>query len=257
MEIPKKEMQVDEDFAAAISEGDEERAAILLTQGADINRVIKTSVVIDRDVYEETTTYLINASLQGSVKTVQFLLAKGADPNIAGIFSGRTALLAAARFGHLEVVETLLQHGAVISAIDSYDKYTAMDYAISQENAGIVRCLFAAGARGSFHHLRFNGEDGAAAREIARLLLEHGADVNAEDDWGRTPLMWAAERAPVETVQFLIDSGADIHRISGKGSNGVCNEETALQLARRKKRDVVVALLLQCGASPVKARYER
>jgi ankyrin repeat protein len=255
--MPNDASKVDQDFACAIADGDFQKAALLLTQGADINRIIGTTEVIDRTMYDETTTYLMNSALRGRVEVVRFLLNNGADPNIAGIFSGQTAVLAAARFDHSEVVDLLIEHGADVFPIDSWSKFSAMDYAISHANPAIVRNLFAAGATGTFYRLRYSVEGGEPARETARLLLEHGADINAEDDWGRTSLMWAAERATVDTVQFLIDSGADINRISGKNMNGVRSNETALQLARRAKRDDVIALLLRHGAATVPANYER
>jgi ankyrin repeat protein len=42
--------------------------------------------------------------------------------------------------------------------------------------------------------------------ELARLLVEHGADVAAQDSCGLTPLHLAKD---VGFVQFLIDHGAD------------------------------------------------
>jgi FOG: Ankyrin repeat len=54
----------------------------------------------------------------------------------------------------------------------------------------------------------------AAARSvpIARLLLEHGAPVNARQGgsgFGFTPLMEAAFNGQVDMVQILLDHGAD------------------------------------------------
>ena len=60
--------------------------------------------------------------------------------------------------------------------------------------------------------------------------------------------MWAAERAPLETIQLLIDSGADVNIVSGKNMNGVSSKETAIGLAKRAKRDDVVELLRQASA---------
>jgi len=241
-------MKVDQDFSAAIFNADFEKAARLLAEGADINKVTTTMEPDERGIYEDTTTYLIEAALRGWVETVRFLLANGADPNIAGKFAGRTALLAAATSGHADVVDLLLRHGADFSAVDHPGKLSAMEYAISNENAAIVRSLLVAGARPTFRRLSFNREGGAEAREIVRLLIERGFDINKKDDWGRTPLMWAAERAPLETIQFLIDSGADVNIVSGKNMNGVSSRQTALQLARRAKRNDVVALLKRYGA---------
>jgi ankyrin repeat protein len=157
--------QVDKDFGAAISNADLEKAARLLTEGADINLVIPTVQPDERGIYEDTTTYLIEAAIRGHVETVRFLLNKGADPNVASSFAGETALLAAARLGYTEIVDLLLEHGADFSAVDHPSKFSAMEYAISNENAVIVRSLFAAGARPTFRRISFNREGGAAARE--------------------------------------------------------------------------------------------
>ena len=45
--------------------------------------------------------------------------------------------------------------------------------------------------------------------EVMALLLEHGADVNAATHRGHTPLIYAAGRQRVETVEFLLSHGAD------------------------------------------------
>ena len=171
-------MKVDQDFSAAIFNADFEQAARLLAEGADINKVTTTMEPDERGIYEDTTTYLIEAALRGWVETVRFLLANGADPNIAGKFAGRTALLAAATSGHADVVDLLFRHGADFSAVDHPGKLSAMEYAISNENAAIVRSLLVAGARPTFRRLSFNREGGAEAREIVRLLIERGFNIN-------------------------------------------------------------------------------
>jgi ankyrin repeat protein len=146
------------------------------------------------------------------------------------------------------VVGVLLEHGAGSSAVDHPTGFSALEYAVFNENADIVRRLLDAGARPVCRRLALSREGGAAAREIVRLLTKHGFDLNLRDDWGKTPLMWAAERAPLETVQFLLDSGADVNIISGKNMNGVSSNQTALQFAKQAKRNDVIALLLRHGA---------
>ena len=42
-----------------------------------------------------------------------------------------------------------------------------------------------------------------------RLLLDKGADFEAKDKWGQTPLSWAAENGHEATVRLLLDKGAD------------------------------------------------
>jgi ankyrin repeat protein len=241
---------LDQEFALAISAHDFEKAAGLLKDGADINRVIPTMEPDERGMYEGTTTYLVDQASRGAAETVLFLLENGADPNISivSIHPGQTALLAAVSGGHSKVVDLLLEHGADFSLLDHPGSSSAMEYAVYRENASIVRSLLAAGAPLAFRRFSFNGEGGAEAREIVRMLIEHGFDLNKRDDWGRTPLMWAAEHAPLETVRFLIDSGADVTIVSGKNMNGVSSRTTALQLAQKARRNDVAELLRRHGA---------
>ena len=45
--------------------------------------------------------------------------------------------------------------------------------------------------------------------EDAKSLLENGANVNAQDDKGWTPLMFAAKSQNVELAKLLMENGAD------------------------------------------------
>ena len=45
--------------------------------------------------------------------------------------------------------------------------------------------------------------------EIVRLLLDHGADINLQDDQGFTPLSWAAYNGQEEVCLLLLERGAD------------------------------------------------
>jgi ankyrin repeat protein len=46
---------------------------------------------------------------------------------------------------------------------------------------------------------------------IAKLLIEHGADVDVPGFIGRIPLSFAAESDDEDTVKLLFDKGADIN----------------------------------------------
>ena len=46
---------------------------------------------------------------------------------------------------------------------------------------------------------------------IVRASLKQGADVNARDELGRTPLMWSAFHGSVTILEILIAGGADVN----------------------------------------------
>jgi ankyrin repeat protein len=85
--------------------------------------------------------------------------------------------------------------------------------------------------------------------DSARLMLDRGADINAFDSLGRTPLMYAAasDLLPLDLVKLLIERGADVnakdtHKQSG--DSGL----TALDIAKLHGDTPIVALLLKAGA---------
>mgnify|MGYP002819241621 CR=1 FL=1 len=55
------------------------------------------------------------------------------------------------------------------------------------------------------------------SKEIVQLLLDRGADVNVADSWGNTPLMKAAQKDIKETVPLLLDHGADVNVANHSG----------------------------------------
>ena len=58
---------------------------------------------------------------------------------------------------------------------------------------------------------------GGGHKEVAELLIERGADVNAWDKRGKTPLHNAAWKGHVEIAKLLITKGADVNAKADKG----------------------------------------
>jgi ankyrin repeat protein len=167
--------------------------------------------ITDRDLFGETL--LTSASKRGAVQLVNFLLEAGADMHSGGGFVGRSPLAWAAEEGNAETVACLLEHGA------------------AKDPKSLNSALFNAAVRGP--------------TQAVRHLLEHGADVNLPSGFaGYTPLLGAAysENASVDTVQLLLEKGADPHAKAATG-------DTALQLARKHGRTAVVAALEKAGAT--------
>lgn len=77
---------------------------------------------------------------------------------------------------------------------------------------------------------------------VARLLIEHGANVNFRDDcYGMTPLHWAAERGYEALAKLLVDHGADVNAQKA-------DKETPLHLAAAVGSEGVAQLLIGSGA---------
>src|SRR5262245_38701390 len=57
----------------------------------------------------------------------------------------------------------------------------------------------------------------AGDREAVRALLKQGADVNAAQGDGTTPLHWAARRGDVELAQMLLYAGANVRATTRLG----------------------------------------
>src|SRR5690348_2393756 len=47
--------------------------------------------------------------------------------------------------------------------------------------------------------------------EVAKILMEYGAMVNAVDEQKETPLHWACAEGRSSMIQLLIQRGADVH----------------------------------------------
>ncbi|KAI6171449.1 hypothetical protein M3Y97_01045800 [Aphelenchoides bicaudatus] len=76
--------------------------------------------------------------------------------------------------------------------------------------------------------------------EIVKLLIESGADVNAKNNRGDTPIHRASQNGYIEIVKFLVEKGADVNATNK-------DHQTPLHYANRKLE--VVKLLLESGAN--------
>ncbi|HEU4686994.1 MAG TPA: ankyrin repeat domain-containing protein [Vicinamibacterales bacterium] len=157
----------------------------------------------------------------------------------------RDALFAAIRSGSVPEVERLLTGGASTDGVDA-DGTPALMAATLFGGADLVKLLLDRGADPNRP-----GVGGTTALmwavpnlEKVRLLVARGANVNAQSDTGRTPLLVAAGYpGTVDVLQLMLRSGADL-RAQDKGGT------TALALAIRASDISVVRFLVERGLDP-------
>ncbi len=193
-----------------------------------VERFLAAGAAIDaRDLSGATALYAAVASERPA--TVAVLLRRGADPNLTGR-SGVSPLAAAAFRGNDRIVELLLARGAAADHVDATGK-SPIVYASARGFALVVRRLLDAGVEAKARYgneltaLMWaaghdDGVGGAAAVEVAELLIAHGAAIDAADNRGRTALMMAAERGDDAVVAALVSHGAsrDLRDNAGKSA---------------------------------------
>ena len=150
-------------------------------------------------------------------------------------FWGEGILAMPAKDGDHHMLEILMDHGARFPDVS---KWGARYYF---KNYLTARFLLERGM--SPNHMNWRGftllHDMAHTGDLAkaRLLIEHGADINrVDDEYRSTPLGYAARWGHVEIVKLLLDCGADPDKSGAMWA-------TPLAWARKKSHDEIISLL--------------
>jgi uncharacterized protein len=210
----------------AIQNGHYDLAKLLIEQGADVNlwdwwgRGPLYSAIDMNTLPKGGRVDLPSLDQTLPVELVAMLLARGANPNLQIKFlvpfrnvgadrggdlvliTGSTPLLRAAKAGDVEVVRMLLEYDAM-TELHTYGNW--LDWA-----GGTRPLAAAAGLAYQLNDTRGQDATEEQAIEIIDLLLAAGADINAQDNRGRTAVHGAVFRGWDQVLIHLAKRGANL-----------------------------------------------
>lgn len=218
-------------FDFAVRFGTPRMVQRLIEQGADVNR---------RD--DDDAPPLLEAVNRGNQELVEMLIAAGADIHATDC-GGQTAASLAASGRNPALFEYLVDQGCPIGP--------ALNGAIFTRKVDVVKRLIELGANVNEQDKQFGYTPLSTATEvgdakIAKMLIDAGADLKAQDYIGQTPLCSAAMNGQAAVMKVLLDAGSDIRHRNAEG-------ETILTMATWMDQAKAVELLLERGADPNEA----
>jgi ankyrin repeat protein len=187
---------------ASSYQGDVGLVQLIIDKGADINRQGFSVSAADPETAADIAAYsghlkvlelllangaklseniIVKAVRGGHLDVVKLLEKNGADIRQRFGPQQKTLLMEAAWWGHLALVDYLIQRGIDINAAD-LNGYTALSDAAAN-----------------------GGSEFPDQLKIVKLLVEKGADVRRADDFKLTPLMRAQNP---DVIAFLVEAGA-------------------------------------------------
>jgi len=144
-------------------------------------------------------------------KLCQRLLDYHANVTTYEMKNGRTALTRACSFGHLDVVEVLLNRGADVNL--ETEHALPLQAAADFKQLEVVQYLVKHGANVNLKTKRgfiLQSIVRETTLEIIQCLVEHGADVNASSPDTEPALAVAADAGLLDVVIYLVENATDV-----------------------------------------------
>jgi ankyrin repeat protein len=206
----------------AVRYQDYELTELLLSRGVLVNRHFPGS---DETLLMTLCMYAPDATWEAIAARI---IAQGADLEERQLW-GETALMAAASASSRlpGLIGLLLAAGADVNARSTHG-YTALMQTVTRRYAPV-----------------------APVRE----LLAAGADVNTRDKEGMSPLMWAISCELVESVQCLLEAGADVQAVSAPKQK-YREPKSVLQFAIDYANPEIIALVRAAWGEGCESREE-
>ncbi len=155
-------------------------------------------------------------------------------------------IVEAAKTGDFQALKDILENNPSKIHAKDEDGYTALHWAAIRAHWDIAKYLIEKGA-----DLNVVGGDGGTQInwavhhdnvDIVKILIDKGARLNIRNQWGMTELHTAIWRGNIHVVEYLLDHGSNPNIKTNEGW-------TAMHYAYRSGHDNVIALLKQRGVS--------
>ena len=190
-------------FRIAVQHGHFELAKVLHKFGSKIDFVAMDGLTVTHVAY-----------LQNSEPMLQFCLDEGCDVNVEDM-DGFTVQMLAFRDGKDSLGELLQEkyHGDINNSDNEGNNLA--DYAFRDRNIERLKYLAKRGIKLEWKRANLGGRTFFMEavvqqdQEMCEALLEMGANINAPDKSGCTPLMHTIQTGDVKFCQFLLDKGCD------------------------------------------------
>lgn len=229
----------------AVNSGSLQSVEILLAAGANVE-------MTDLKGF----TALMHAAANGNVDILRRLLQHGACANRM-LKTG--ALHQAAKFGHLQCLDILLEAG-VSADVRDMDRFLPVELAVQTDQVPVVERLLHFMASREEAELVLNAASKHNALNSLKGLLQCGCNPQATDHRGIPAILWAVSQNNVDVTKALILHNCDINLalskvylyntefqdMCGPGEDSL----TPLALAARRGFARLVKILLVAGADP-------
>ena len=219
---------------------------LLINAGADVNAIAAQKGPLMTKFYSPLMTALNREKVNPAA--VKLLIDAGANVNYENL-SGKTPIHIAVSKSEDICVEHLLKAGADPN-IEDGDFESPLWIAVSENNVKIAPLLLGYGGNVNFRNKPYHmsllcNAVNRQHKNMVKILLDHGADVNAETALGASALHYAVDNGNIGIMKLLLQKNCEMENYSL--FKDIYNPQSTFQIALNGGNDEVIKLLCEVG----------